>query len=91
MRLHTPFNFVYRSSVSSPCRRYGPFVNLSRTIVKLLFLVLVRLTLSVLLFAVFNQDSSVAVLGRIGDERWNPLVALILPTIMLAAIEESMP
>ena len=80
-----------RSSASSPRRRYGPFVNLSRTIVKLLFLALVGLTLSVLLFAVFNQDSGVTVLGRIWSESWKPLVVLILTTTMLGAIEESMP
>ncbi|MCX5962593.1 MAG: hypothetical protein NT070_05420 [Cyanobacteria bacterium] len=62
-------------------------MNLSRTIVKLLVLALIGLTLNVLLFAVFNQASSVAVLGRIGAERWKALVALILPTTMLAAIE----
>lgn len=106
MALHTLFNFlpvrrpisdtpisdtrVKRSSASSPRRRYGPFVNLSRTIVKLLFLALVGLVLSILLFAVFNQDSHVALLVRIWSESWKPLVVLILMTTMLAAIEESM-
>jgi len=53
-------------------------------------LALVGLTLSVLLFAVFNQDSHVILLGRIWSESWKPLVVLILTTTMLAAIEESM-
>lgn len=81
---------VKRSSASSPRRRYGPFVNLSRTIVKLLFLALVGLILSILLFAVFNQNSHVTLLGQIWSESWKPLVVLSLTTTMLAAIEESM-
>ena len=105
MALHTPFKFApvrrptrptlevpraKRSSASSPRRRYGPFVNLSKTIVKLLFLALVGLTLSVLLFAAFNQNSSVTLLGQIWSESWKPLVVLVMTTTMLAAIEESM-
>ena len=105
MALHTPFKSVAvrrptrpsldvprakRSSAASPRRRYGPFVNLSKTIVKLLFLALVGLTLSVLLFAAFNQDSSVTLLGRIWSESWKPLVVLVMTATMLAAIEESM-
>ncbi|MCY7406570.1 MAG: hypothetical protein LH631_04100 [Alkalinema sp. CAN_BIN05] len=81
---------VKRSSASSPRRRYGPFFNLSRTIVKLLFLALIGLTLSVLLFGVFNHDSHVTLLVRIWSESWKPLVVIILTTTMLAAIEESM-
>jgi uncharacterized integral membrane protein len=53
-------------------------------------LALVGLVLSILLFAVFNQDSHVALLVRIWSESWKPLVVLILMTTMLAAIEESM-
>lgn len=79
----------YRSPAASSRRRYGPFVTASKTMMKLLFLGLVGLTLSILLFAAFHQDSSVLLLGRIWTESWKPIVALVLTMVMLAAIEES--
>lgn len=104
MSLHTPFKgFPVRSAkpvasrtrtdrspAASSRRQYGPFVTACKQITKLLFLGLVGLMLSVLMFAVLHQDSSVRLLGQIWAESWKPIVVLVMTMGMLAAIEESM-
>ncbi len=80
---------THRSPAASPRRQYGPVLTSSKTIIKLLSLGLVGLTLSILLFAAFNQESSVVLLERIWLESWKPIVALVLTMVVLASIEES--
>jgi hypothetical protein len=80
---------TYRSPAASPRRQYGPVLTSSKTLIKLLSLGLVGLTLSVLLFAAFNQGSSVLLLERIWTESWKPIVAMVLTMMVLASIEES--
>ncbi len=80
---------TYRSPAAPPRRQYGPVLTSSKTIIKLLSLGLVGLTLSILLFAAFNQESSVVLLERIWVESWKPIVALVLTMVVLASIEES--
>lgn len=79
----------YRSPAASPRRQYGPVLSAAKAIIKLLSLGLVGLVLSVLLFAAFNQTSSVVLLEKIWAESWKPIVALVLTMVVLAAIEES--
>ncbi len=79
----------HRSPAASPRRKYGPVLTSSKAIIKLLSLGLVGLVLSVLLFAAFNQASSVALLERIWVESWKPIVALVLTMVVLASIEDS--
>lgn len=80
---------TYRSPAASRRRQYGPFVTAVKMMVKGLFLGLVGLTLCIVLFAVFQQESSVILLGKIWTESWKPIVVLVLTLAVLAAIEES--
>jgi hypothetical protein len=80
---------TYRSPAAAPRRQYGPVLTSSKTLIKLLSLGLVGLVLSVLLFAAFNQTSSVLLLERIWAESWKPIVAMVLTMMVLASIEES--
>jgi hypothetical protein len=80
---------TYRSPAASPRRQHGPVLTAAKTMIKLLSLGFVGLALSILLFAAFNQASSVVLLERIWLESWKPIVALVLTMVVLASIEES--
>ena len=85
---------IYRNSKNRPSdalpqRQYGPSIAASKIIVKVLFLGLMGLTISISLFAVLGQSSSVVLLSQIWQGVWKPIATLILMTVILEAIEES--
>jgi hypothetical protein len=89
---HRPIKKVQssdRSPAANPLRQYGPFVTISKTLVKFLSLAALGFGISMLMFAAFDNLSSINLLINIGQSTWKPLVALVLSMGMLAAIEDS--
>jgi hypothetical protein len=78
-----------RSPAANPLRQYGPFVTLAKTLVKFLSLGAVGFGISMVMFAAFDQHTSVTLLVEIGQNTWKPLATLVLCMGMLASIEES--
>jgi hypothetical protein len=78
-----------RSPAANPLRQYGPFVTGSKTLVKFLSLGALGFGISMLMFAAFDNESSVNLLIEIWKSTWKPLIAVTLCLGMLAAIEES--
>jgi hypothetical protein len=78
-----------RSPAANPLRQYGPFVTGSKTLVKFLSLGALGFGISMLMFAAFDNESSVNLLIEIWKSTWKPLIAVTICLGMLAAIEES--
>ena len=83
--LHTPD----RSPAANPLRQYGPFLTLTKMVVKGLALGALGFGISMLMFGVLGQQSSVVFLYGICQAAWKPLATLALCLAMLAAIEDS--
>ena len=78
-----------RSPAANPLRQYGPFVTLAKTVVKGLSLGALGFGISMLMFGVLEQQSSLVLLWGIWQVAWKPLATLALCLGMLAAIEDS--
>ena len=83
--LHTD----YRSPAANPPRHYGPCVTLAKTVVKGLSLGALGFGISMLMFGVLEQQSSLVLLWGIWVAAWKPLATLALCLGLLAAIEDS--